>query len=116
MFIQIAKEWELLWLGISAWISSVSQVRACVCNIPVPEAIERLQTERPRKRRCRYSPKESHCFTREKVPGLGWPASAAWQANNWHASVRPFVHGPQLHRTACPALSLPHERVYLPRG
>src|SRR6266699_3385078 len=59
--------------ALSAWISSVSQVRACVCNIPVPEAIERLQTERPRKRRCRYSPKESHCFTRDKVPGLGRP-------------------------------------------
>src|SRR5256885_2815909 len=33
----------------STYISSVSQARACVCNMPVPEAIERLQTERPRK-------------------------------------------------------------------
>src|SRR5437870_10646425 len=33
----------------STFISSVSQARARVFNIPVPEAIERLQTERPRK-------------------------------------------------------------------
>src|SRR5438046_804087 len=44
----------------STFISSVSQACARVCNMPVPEAIERLQTERPRKWRYRYSPKDSH--------------------------------------------------------
>src|SRR2546428_1062121 len=51
------------------FMSSLSHVRARVFNMPVPEAIERLQTERPRKRRYRYSPKESHWATREKVSG-----------------------------------------------
>src|SRR5437588_7933041 len=53
----------------STFMSSVSQACARVCNMPVPEAIERLQTERPRKWRYKYSPKDSHWATREKVSG-----------------------------------------------
>src|SRR5215471_1138506 len=49
--------------------SSVSQALLCVTNNPVPEAIERLQTERPNTLRCKYSPKESHCVVRANTSG-----------------------------------------------
>src|SRR5947209_19462264 len=53
----------------STCINSVSHVRVRVTSIPVPEAIERLHTERPNNCRCKYSPKESHCATWPNASG-----------------------------------------------
>ena len=49
--------------------SCESQEWVRVTSMPVPEAIERLQTERPKKRRCKYSPKDSHCTVRLNSSG-----------------------------------------------
>src|SRR6266446_472493 len=49
--------------------SFLSQVRLCVTSSPVPEAIERLHTERPNILRCKYSPKESHWVVRANTSG-----------------------------------------------
>src|SRR2546421_12980341 len=44
----------------STLINSLSHWRVRITSMPDPEAIEKLQTESPKKCLCRYSPKENH--------------------------------------------------------
>src|SRR5579875_1629378 len=65
--VYIAEGRQLRRTHVQKFSSRRSQVRSRMSNMPVPEAIERLQTERPRNWRCRYSPNESHCAARLKI-------------------------------------------------